>query len=154
MSSQGKGGKILIIGITLPFSVNCSGSVLSELSWPGNIPYAMAKAAVAHMASIMALELAAYRINVNVINPGWIDTPGERRYASEEDILQGAKKIPWGRLGTPEDIAKSAAFLCSKNADYITGSIMRVDGGLVPGQIVPPSQSPVYDSSWMSGFKK
>jgi glucose 1-dehydrogenase len=124
------------------------------MCWPGNIPYGMAKAAINHMASIMALELATYKINVNVINPGWIDTPGERRYSSDEVIAAGALKIPWGRLGVPEDIAKAAAFLCSGDADYITGTTLRVDGGMVPGQITPPDKSPVLTDSWMDAFKK
>jgi len=134
------GGKILIIG-----------SILSELSWPGNIPYSMAKAAISHMAEIMSLELAAYKINVNVINPGWIDTPGERKYASDEEIQKGAQRIPLGRLGIPEDIAKAALFLCSSDANYITGTILRVDGGMVPGQTFP-EKSPVYSTDWMNSF--
>lgn len=56
--------------------------------------------------------------------------PGERQFASEEQIQEGGKKLPWGRLGTPEDIARAATFLCSDAADYITGEVMRVDGGL------------------------
>jgi glucose 1-dehydrogenase len=64
-----------------------------------------------------------------VIEPGWIDTPGERAFETEQQLLLEGKKLPWGRLGTPEDIGKTAAFLCSKDADYITGSIIKVDGG-------------------------
>lgn len=105
------------------------------------------------MASIMSLELAAFKINVNVINPGWIDTPGERKYTSEDIIADGAFRIPWGRLGVPEDIAKAAAFLCSSDADYITGTTLRVDGGMVPGQVFP-DKSPVRTSDWMETFKK
>jgi glucose 1-dehydrogenase len=91
----------------------------------------MAKAAINHLTRTLANELTPYHINVNVINPGWIDTPGERAFATEEEIQEGAKRLPWQRLGTAEDIAKAVAFLASDDADYITGAMLRVDGGLV-----------------------
>ena len=81
------------------------------------------------MAFSIAGELAPHRINVNVIEPGWTDTPGERRYYSEEELRAGGAKLPWGRLGRPEEIGKAAVFLCSDDADYITGACLRVDGG-------------------------
>lgn len=115
-------GKILI-----------TGSVLQEVPFPTSAPYNMAKAAVNHFGRTLAAELAPHRINVNVINPGWIDTPGERKFASEEEIRQGGRLIPWGRLGLPNDIGKAAAFLVSDDADYITGATLRVDGGYVLG---------------------
>ncbi|MFZ1753183.1 MAG: SDR family oxidoreductase, partial [Caldilineaceae bacterium] len=86
-----------------------------------------------HFARTLAAELLPHRINVNVINPGWIDTPGERRYTSDADIAAGGKRMPWGRLGTPADIGKAAAFLCSDDADYITGTALTVDGGYLLG---------------------
>ncbi len=85
----------------------------------------------------MAAELARQHVNVNVINPGWINTPGERKYASEEDLEAGGKRIPWGRMGLPEDIGKAAAYLASDDADYVTGSVLRVDGGFVLGLTLP-----------------
>ncbi|MCB0088945.1 MAG: SDR family oxidoreductase [Caldilineaceae bacterium] len=110
-----------------------TGSVLQEVPFPTSAPYNMAKAAVNHFARTLAAELAPHHINVNVINPGWIDTPGERKFASEEEIQQGGRLIPWGRLGQPRDIGKAAAFLVSADADYITGTSLRVDGGYVIG---------------------
>jgi len=89
----------------------------------------MAKAAVIHLGRTLAAELAVHRINVNVINPGYIDTPGERKFATEEQIAQAARNLPWGRLGTPRDIGRAVAFLASDDADYITGSTLVVDGG-------------------------
>lgn len=111
-------GKIVIIA-----------SVLSELPFATSAPYNMAKAANNHFARTLAAELTATRINVNVINPGWIDTPGERAFTSEAEIVAAGPRMPWGRLGTPTDIAKAAAFLASDDADYITGASLRVDGG-------------------------
>lgn len=116
------GGKILV-----------TGSILGQIPFPTSAAYNMAKAAVNHFARTLAAELLPHRINVNVINPGWIDTPGERRYSTEEEIAAGAAKMPWGRLGTPADIGKAAAFLCSDDADYITGTALTVDGGYLLG---------------------
>lgn len=118
-ANQGQpGGKIIIIG-----------SVLSEIPLPTSAPYNMAKAAINHLSRTLAAELAQYRVNVNAINPGWIDTPGERKLASAEELEAGAKLIPWGRMGTSRDIGRAAVFLASDDADYITGSTLRIDGG-------------------------
>jgi glucose 1-dehydrogenase len=126
-AAQGRsGGKIIIIG-----------SVLAELPLATSAPYNMAKAAVNHLGRTLAAELAPYRVNVNVINPGWIDTPGERKFATEEEIQAGAKRIPWGRLGTARDIGRAAVFLASDDADYITGGILRIDGGFTLGMRMP-----------------
>src|SRR4051812_38900440 len=118
MVQQGDGGKIVIIG-----------SILGEIAFPNSAGYNMAKAAVNHLCRSLATELATHRINVNVINPGYIDTPGERKFATEAQIEQSARNLPWGRLGTPRDIGRAVAFLASADADYITGSALVVDGG-------------------------
>ncbi len=68
---------------------------------------------------------------MNIIEPGWIDTPGERETFSGEMFEEGISWLPWARLGTPADIGKAVAFLASDDADYITGTILRVDGGYV-----------------------
>jgi glucose 1-dehydrogenase len=81
------------------------------------------------MALTIATELAPHRINVNVIEPGWIDTPGEHEVFGSEALAQAGPSLPWGRLGTPADVGKAAAFLASDDADYITGAILLVDGG-------------------------
>jgi glucose 1-dehydrogenase len=121
-------GKIIIIG-----------SVHQELAVPRSAAYNMAKAATNHLARTMAAELAGQRINVNVVNPGWIETPGELAYYTPEAIAEAGKRIPWGRLGQPEDIAQAVAFLASDAADYVTGAALRVDGGYVLGLALPPA---------------
>lgn len=129
-SSKGRpGGKIVIIS-----------SILEELPAPGSAAYNMAKAAINHLGRTMASELAPYHINVNMVNPGWIDTPGERCFATEDELQAAGDRIPWGRLGTPRDIAKAVAFLVSDDADYITGSTVRVDGGMLLGLTLPPGR--------------
>ena len=76
-----------------------------------------------------AIELAEHRIRVNIIHPGWIDTPGERAYATDEQIRRAGAKLPWGRLGLPEEVARGVVFLCDPASDYITGTTLGIDGG-------------------------
>ncbi len=129
MVRQGHGGKIIVIS-----------SIHAEIAFPNSAAYNMAKAAINHLCETIAAELAGQRINVNVINPGWIDTPSEREFASEQEIQAGGRRIPWGRLGTPEDIAGVVAFLSSADADYMTGATLRVDGGFKLGLRLPETQ--------------
>lgn len=117
---RGKGGKILFIS-----------SVHGQRPYARAIAYNAAKAGLDHLARTLAVELLPHRINVNVIAPGWIDTPGEHETFGKEVIATSAAKMPWGRLGTPQDIGNAAAFLCSAEADYITGVVLPVDGGFV-----------------------
>jgi glucose 1-dehydrogenase len=95
-----------------------------------SMAYNMAKAAIDHMARTAALELAPHRIRVNIVHPGWIDTPGERKYFTEEQIREGGQKLPWGRLGRPEEIGRAIAWVLSGDADYMTGSTLTIDGGV------------------------
>lgn len=127
-SATGNGGKIIIIS-----------SLHEEVAFPTAAAYNMAKAAINHLARTMAGELAPHRINVNVINPGWIDTPGERSYHSAEALQRGGERIPWGRMGRPDDIGQAALYLASDAADYVTGATLRVDGGYKTGLTLPPT---------------
>jgi glucose 1-dehydrogenase len=95
-----------------------------------SVAYNAAKAGLNNMAFTIAAELYRHRINVNVIEPGWIDTPGEHESFGGEAIAKAGPTLPWGRLGTPEDIGKAAVFLASDDADYITGAAFAVDGGI------------------------
>lgn len=121
MVSQGQGGSIIVIS-----------SVHASRPYPLATEYNAAKAAVNQMAATWAAELARHRIRVNVIEPGWIDTPGEREFYSEEQIRQMGAKLPLGRLGKPEEIARGVLFLASEeDSSYVTGSCLRIDGGFV-----------------------
>jgi glucose 1-dehydrogenase len=106
-------------------------SVHAVRPFPNNTAYNGAKAAVNHMARTWAAELVGDGIRVNVIEPGWTDTPGERTLYSEEQIQREGSQLPMGRLASPADIAKAVRFLVSEEAAYITGSCLRVDGGLL-----------------------
>jgi glucose 1-dehydrogenase len=116
---QGGGGSIVLIG-----------SPHAVFAVPLAMAYNMAKAAVDHMARTAAIELVDHRVRVNVIHPGWIDTPGEREHATEEEIQRAAQKLPWKRLGRPEEIGRGVVFLCDPKSDYVTGSTLSIDGGI------------------------
>lgn len=118
MVKQGGGGAIVIVS-----------SVHSFRPYAGASAYNGAKAAVNQMAATWALELSPHRIRVNVLEPGWTDTPGERAYFTEQQLAEGAGQVPLGRLAEPDEMAKAVAFLASDEASYITGSVLRADGG-------------------------
>ncbi|RIK83503.1 MAG: oxidoreductase [Planctomycetota bacterium] len=118
------------------FPRNSIGSIVivssphAYIAVPRAMSYNMSKAAIDHMARTAAIELAEHRIRVNLVHPGWIDTPGERKYASEETLRQAGEKLPWGRMGRSEEIARGIVFLCDPDSEYITGSSLQVDGGI------------------------
>lgn len=97
---------------------------------PRAMAYNMSKAAIEHMAKTAAIELAEFRIRVNIIQPGWTDTPGERKFADEETLQEAGAKIPLGRLGTPDEMGRAIAFLCDPQSEYMTGTTLLVDGGI------------------------
>lgn len=116
---QGQGGSIVIVG-----------SPHAVVAVPKSMAYNMAKAATDQMARTAATELLSQRIRVNVVHPGWTDTPGERKYFSDETLTEAKSFMPWGRLAQPEEIARAIVFLVDPDSDYITGSTLTVDGGL------------------------
>lgn len=115
----------------IPGKIVLISSVQSIMPYANSVAYNAAKAGLDHMAETIAVELAEYRINVNTIQPGWIETPGEHRVFGAEVIKNEGAKLPWGRLGTPEDIGLAATWLASEAADYVTGTTLKVDGGFV-----------------------
>ena len=119
MVRQGKGGSIVVV--SSPHAV---------IPFPTAMAYNIAKAAIDQMARTAAIELAKHRVRVNIVHPGWIDTPGERKFFSEDQIAQGARQLPWGRLGRPEEIGKAVAYVLSDDAEYMTGSTLLIDGGV------------------------
>jgi len=116
-----RGGSILIIT-----------SVHAESAYPNSSIYNFTKAGLNHFAATLGLELARYRIRVNALEPGWMATPGSSMGLTDEELeAVGRKIVPWGRIGKAEDIGRAVAFLVSDEADYITASCLRVDGGLI-----------------------
>eukprot|EP00036_Acanthoecidae_sp_10tr_P012929 CAMPEP_0206286184 /NCGR_PEP_ID=MMETSP0106_2-20121207/472_1 /ASSEMBLY_ACC=CAM_ASM_000206 /TAXON_ID=81532 /ORGANISM="Acanthoeca-like sp., Strain 10tr" /LENGTH=263 /DNA_ID=CAMNT_0053716703 /DNA_START=103 /DNA_END=894 /DNA_ORIENTATION=+ len=120
MKAQGRGGRIVLIG-----------SIMADFSSPRAAAYSAGKAALRQMAKTAAVELGPEGITVNVVQPGWIDTPGERRMAPDavDRMAEVAGRLPLRRMGSPSDIANIVGFLCSDAAAYITGSVFDCDGG-------------------------
>ena len=109
--------------------VNIS-SMWGQVGASCEVDYSAAKAALIGFTKALAQETAPSGIRVNCIAPGVIRTPMLDCY--DEETLQAlAEETPLGRLGTPEDIAHAAAFLCSPQADFITGQVLGVNGGYV-----------------------
>lgn len=119
MVRAGRGGKIINLG-----------SIESEVAIAGNSIYAATKGAVRLLTKAMALELAPHKINVNAIGPGPVATGMTASFQGESSFEELIRmNTPWGRMGQPKDIAHTALFLASKEADFITGTILFVDGG-------------------------
>lgn len=119
MVAQGTGGNMVVIS-----------SPHATMGIPGAMAYNMAKAANDQMARTAACELAHKNIRVNIIHPGWTDTPGERKFFSEQTLEEEGAKLPMGRLGAPAEIGYGVVFLCDPNSQYITGSTLTIDGGI------------------------
>ncbi|MEP6789216.1 MAG: glucose 1-dehydrogenase [Acidobacteriota bacterium] len=120
MVKQGPGGKLLFIS-----------SVHEDIPFPGYTAYCASKGGVRMMMRNLAMELAPYKINVNNIAPGAIATPINQAVLDDPEAMKNAlSEIPWGRFGSPDDVASVAVFLASDEADYVTGSTYYVDGGL------------------------
>jgi 3-oxoacyl-[acyl-carrier protein] reductase len=89
------------------------------------------------LAQTLALELAEHGINVNVVSPGFIEV-GLRPGVSIPYRETIKRDIPWGRFGEPAEIASAVRFLCSPEAEFITGSVLTVDGGSGAGRFHLP----------------
>ena len=92
--------------------------------------YCAAKGGIVNMTRELALDLGKYKINVNAVAPGVINTDMTKDLLAEENIKTALlSKIPYGRIGKPDDIANAVTFLASKESEYITGHTIVVDGG-------------------------
>jgi 3-oxoacyl-[acyl-carrier protein] reductase len=105
-------------------------SVVGMIGNAGQSNYAASKAGVIGFTKATAKELASRNITVNAVAPGFIETEMTHQLNEKqrEALLQN---IPLKRMGTPEDIARVVAFLCSEDANYVTGQVIAVDGGMV-----------------------
>jgi glucose 1-dehydrogenase len=111
-------------------SIISIGSSRAERAYPEDAIYGGMKAALVRASQSIALELAPFGIRVNTVSPGAIEV---REHLNEFYNKLG-KRIPLGRVGSPEDVGQAVVWLCSEEAAYITGINMRVDGGLIlPG---------------------
>lgn len=107
-------------------------SVRGKLGHPsGNCGYCATKGAVDMITRALACEWAPYRINVNAVAPALVATEGTREVMSDpERVKRNVERIPLGRLGMPQDVVGACVFLASAAADFVTGQVIYVDGGL------------------------
>jgi glucose 1-dehydrogenase len=118
MLKKGNGGNVVIV--SSPHAV---------VPYPSCMAYNMAKAALDMMAKTAAIELIKHNIRVNIVYPGWTDTPGERKFFAEDTLQKAGSFLPMGRLAQPEEIARGIVFLSDPDSAYITGSLLTIDGG-------------------------
>lgn len=114
----------------------CMSSVHEVIPWAGHVNYAASKGGVMLMMKSIAQEVAPYRIRVNSIGPGAIQTPINKEVWSDpEQYKELLKLIPYNRIGEPEEIGRAAVWLASDDSDYVHGITLFVDGGmtLYPG---------------------
>jgi 3-oxoacyl-[acyl-carrier protein] reductase len=116
--SKAKGGRIVFLS-----------SVVGEMGNVGQTAYAASKAAVLGAAKSIAREYASRNITVNAVAPGFIDT--DMTHAMTDQMKEYILKVtPLGRTGTAKDVAGAVAYLCSEEAGYVTGQVLRVNGGM------------------------
>jgi 3-oxoacyl-[acyl-carrier protein] reductase len=101
--------------------------------YSSSAPYTAAKSALVAMTKEMAVDLAKYRIRVNSVAPGSVMFPGgswDRRQKKDPESIERMTRevLPWGRSGSPEEIAEVVVFLCSKRASWVSGACVPVDG--------------------------
>jgi 3-oxoacyl-[acyl-carrier protein] reductase len=107
-------------------------SVFGQTGQAGQANYAASKAGLIGLTMAIAREVGSRNITCNAVAPGFIETAMTSGFADE--FKQNAlKMIPLGRIGTPEDVANSVAFLASEEASYITGHVLSVNGGMLMG---------------------
>jgi glucose 1-dehydrogenase len=116
---QGNGGAIVLVSSPHAF-----------IPAPRAMAYNMSKAAIEHAARTAAIEVAQFKIRINIVQPGWTDTPGELKFATRETLDTAGAKIPLGRLGTAEEMADGILFLCDPKHSYMTGAALLIDGGI------------------------
>jgi meso-butanediol dehydrogenase/(S,S)-butanediol dehydrogenase/diacetyl reductase len=111
---------------------------VNGLAYMGNEAYSAGKAAMINLTQSIAVRYGRYGVRCNAVAPGSIATPAWReRIEREPDVLERLVKwYPLGRVGTPDDVASAALFLASDDAAWITGTVLRVDGGLLAGNEV------------------
>src|SRR6201993_3618304 len=127
----GQAAARLMVERDRPGLVLFTGSWVGEVPWPEIGPYCVSKAGGRMLARSVARELATHKIRVNVVAPGIVHAGMARRqYETDPAYARRASVvIPLGEMGTAEQVAHAVAFLCSTEAEYMTGSVLLVDGG-------------------------
>jgi NAD(P)-dependent dehydrogenase (short-subunit alcohol dehydrogenase family) len=136
---RGAGGKIVNIASVSALMGRVKGGA-----------HCASKAGLTLLTKVLAMELGPYHVNVNGVAPGLIDVPAQREEMNLSETYQQRylQELPLGRIGQPLDIAQMVLFLCSPQADWITGQLFLVDGGLMAGHY---SFQGVHDFTLLGG---
>jgi NAD(P)-dependent dehydrogenase (short-subunit alcohol dehydrogenase family) len=110
-------------------TVILTGSMVSIKGFASCSVYNAAKAAVRSFARTWIVDLKGRDIRVNVLSPGYTDTPGLSHFVTDLEKAAMVASVPLGRIGTPDDLGKAAVFLASDDSAYVTGIELFVDGG-------------------------
>jgi len=114
-------------------SVILTGSMVSIKGFAACSVYNASKAAIRSFARTWIVDLKGRDIRINVVSPGYTDTPGLSQFVTDQEKAAMAASVPLGRLGVPDDLGKAAVFLACDDSAYVTGIELFVDGGA--GQI-------------------
>jgi 2-(R)-hydroxypropyl-CoM dehydrogenase len=107
-------------------------SVAGIVAFPGRAAYTATKGAVSLLTKSMALDYSKYRINVNALCPGMVETPMTKWRLDDPELRKEVLQwIPMDRIGIPDDIKGAAVFLASSDSDYVSGHLLVVDGGML-----------------------
>lgn len=136
-------GQIVTLQHALPLlgaggAVIFTGSRIAARAFPNWSVYCATKGALLSLARALAIELAPRGIRVNTVSPGPIDTPALRKQGLPDEAFEGfradlASRVPLGRIGTDDEVARIVAFLASSAAGFVTGADIVVDGGMFAG---------------------
>ena len=113
---------------------SCIVNIASVSGMRGNVgrtAYGASKGGVVTMSQVMAADLAPLGIRVNIISPGPIETPMLAPMMATSGATEWRAAVPLARFGKPEDVAAAATYLCSDDANYVTGHVLAVDGGFL-----------------------
>lgn len=131
----------MLTKLAVPHLEKTQGNIVNVSSLAGLVPialqpiYAVSKAALNHFTECAAVEFGSKHIRVNAVNPGLVDTPFFKFAGVDEErvheLLESANEYPVGRVGNVADISNAIAFLASESASFITGTLMKIDGGAI-----------------------
>ena len=105
-------------------------SVLGQVGMKKAAAYGASKAGIDQLTRVIAIEYASHGIRANAVAPGWVETPMTEAVQAHPQMYESLKsRHPAGRFGTPEEVARAILYLASDEAQWVTGTVLTIDGG-------------------------